>query len=51
MYKVNDLDLINPENFNAESDPKSRQYRDMENIGFYLIDNQIFILLVRLKTS
>jgi len=25
MYKVNDLDLINPENFNAESDPNSKQ--------------------------
>ena len=51
MYKVNDLDLINPENFNAESDPKSRQYRDMENIGFKFLDNQIFILIIRFKTS
>ncbi len=49
MYKVNDLDLINPENFNAESDPKSRLYRDMENIGFYFIGNQLFILTVWLK--
>lgn len=46
MYKVNDLELINPENFKEESAQISGFYKDRINISFYCIDNQYYTHLM-----